>query len=64
MYETYKKSYKFLLDIEVDFEVFPSVQEWNVYAVKYKLLSDVSMKYISSCTWHELRSRVCIEKNI
>lgn len=60
----YKMSYAELKKITKDFNKFPSVAEWNYYAKENNLLSNVSLEYISSLNWNNLRVKILRELNM
>lgn len=60
----YKESYTALKKITRDFNKFPSVEEWNYYAKENKLLSNVSLEYISRLNWNYLRTKILRELNM
>lgn len=62
IYLKYEESIKCLKEITRKKEKFPTIQEWNKYAKKNKLLSSESIKYISGVNWHRLRSRTNLEE--
>ena len=51
MYEELKKLTKQL-------KHFPSMSEWNKYAVKNKLLSAVTLEYVLGAKWSKLEEKV------
>ena len=58
MYRKYLESIKNLKKITRDFMKFPTIKEWNHYAKENNLLNTESLKYISGCTWHDLRNKI------
>lgn len=63
MHEQYKKSYKQLSKIMLQFNESISAEAWNKYAKENNYLNSESMKYISRLNWNELKSKINIEKN-
>ncbi|MBO5005361.1 MAG: hypothetical protein J6D03_09060 [Clostridia bacterium] len=51
MYEEIKKLTK-------ELKHFPSMQEWNKYAVENNLLSAVTLEYVLGLKWKELKEKV------
>lgn len=51
----YYTSYKHLADLIKETGEFPTIKEWDEYAMKNILLSHVSIEYISGMNWHKLR---------
>lgn len=64
MYEEYRKSYEQLKQMSIQLQRFPSIEEWNKYAKENDYRNSECIKYISGLTWHELRSKIDLEKNL
>ena len=61
--EEYKRSYEHLKSLTNE-EDFPSVSDWDKYAIKTNCLSSTSMKDISGMNWHKLRDKVKTDINL
>ena len=61
MHIKYLESIQCLRKITKDFIKFPTIEEWNYYAKKNRLLNSESLKYISGSSWHNLRNKIISE---
>ena len=60
----YLKSYQALKEKTKDEDRFPSVIEWDKFAMKNNYLSHISLEYISKLNWKYLKIKVEREINL
>lgn len=51
MYEEIKK-------LTIELKHFPSMQEWNKYAVENNLLSAVTLEYVLGLKWKQVKEKI------
>ena len=60
----YRISYNALKELTQKNKKFPLVKEWNKYAKKNKLMSHISLEYISKLDWNYIQIKVEREINL
>lgn len=59
----FERSMKALQYVTVQLEKFPTVEEWNRFAMENGMYSSLSLEYMSQMNWNKIRTNIYKEIN-